>query len=85
MSSEGEKTLNYIAKLFEAEGQNRVLLERINQTFVFVNETNAFLKIAKSSLNLQGSMNVSQVFGALRDFILDAQGQGLHEKSAFNS
>ena len=69
-SKEAEKVLAYIRKLFNAGDQSRDLVEKVNETFVFVNEFNTFLRIARSVLHIDESASVNSCLNSIRGILV---------------
>ena len=56
-------------KLYEAK-DGRNLVEKVNETFMYVNEFNTFLRIARSVLALDESVSVSMCLNTVRTVLV---------------
>lgn len=56
-------------KLFEAKDA-RNLVEKVNETFMYVHEFNTFLRIARSVLELDESVSVNMCLGTIRNILV---------------
>jgi hypothetical protein len=56
-------------KLYEAKDA-RTLVEKINETFIYVHEFNTFLRIARSVLQLDESVSVNSCLNTVRALLV---------------
>ena len=56
-------------KLYEAKDA-RTLVEKINETFIYVHEFNTFLRIARSILQLDESVSVNSCLNTVRALLV---------------
>jgi hypothetical protein len=61
-------------KLFEAKDA-RNLVEKVNETFMYVHEFNTFLRIARSVLVLDESVSVNMCLGTIRNILVQGNKQ----------
>jgi len=61
-------------KLFEAKDA-RNLVEKVNETFMYVHEFNTFLRIARSVLGLDDSVSVNMCLGTIRNILVQGNKQ----------
>ena len=66
---ETEKIYGYIMKLFEASDA-RNLVEKVNETFMYVHEFNTFMRIARSVLQLDDSVGVNVCLNTIRSILV---------------
>ena len=59
-------------KLYEAK-DGRNLVEKVNETFMYVNEFNMFLRIARSVLALDESVSVNMCLNTIRGILVGQQ------------
>ena len=57
-------------QLFEASDPHN-LLEKVNQTFVYVNEFNTFMKNARGLLKMDASVTVTTCLNTVRGVLID--------------
>ena len=57
-------------KLFNAGDQSRDLVEKVNETFMFVNEFNTFLRISRSVLHIDESASVNSCLNSIRGILV---------------
>jgi hypothetical protein len=69
---ETEKIYSYIMKLYEAK-DGRNLVEKVNETFMYVHEFNTFLRIARSVLSLDESVSVNMCLNMIRGILVSQQ------------
>ena len=56
-------------KLYEAKDA-RNLVEKVNETFIYVHEFNTFLRIARSVLQLEESVSVNVCLNTVRNILV---------------
>lgn len=61
-------------KLFEAKDA-RSLVEKVNETFMYVHEFNTFLRIARSVLVLDESVSVNMCLRTIRNILVQGNKQ----------
>lgn len=66
--TEQQRTVKYLFELFEVS-DSQSLVEKVNQTFVYVNEFNTFLRIIRGMLRLENSVTVTTCLNAVRGIL----------------
>jgi len=65
-----QKALQYLMKLYDA-GDSQQLIEKINNSFLYVNEVTTFVKMARGILNLENSVSIGSTLSAVRGVLLE--------------
>eukprot|EP00347_Sterkiella_histriomuscorum_P008547 403344679 len=66
--TESQRTFTYLLELFEAS-ESHSLVEKVNQTFVYVNEFNTFMRIVRGILHMDQSMTVTTCLNVIRGIV----------------
>ncbi|CDW84876.1 UNKNOWN [Stylonychia lemnae] len=80
VETESQRAFKYILELFESKDSTQ-LLDKVNQTFVYVNEFNTFMRIIRGILQMDNSITVTTCLNAVRNIVIGyTQGQIMRQQ-----